>query len=64
MWPRLTGFENPLFLQLANKAKIKKWLLSQDQIYDTSRKTLKIGVKGVTVKSLVNTSELSKILFT
>ena len=53
------GFENPLLLQLANKAKIKKWLLSQDQIYDTFRKTLKNGVKGVTVKSLVNTSEIS-----
>ena len=52
-------FEDFHPLQMAHDAKIKKWLLSKDQIWGTFRKTnSKQEVKNVTVKSFLKIAKI------
>lgn len=61
--PALAGFKNSQSLQMANNAKIKKWLLSKGQNQANLRKSWsKDYTEIVTLKSFIETPDRSKVV--
>lgn len=57
------GFKIFQPFQVENNAKIKIWLLEEDKILDTIKKTVpSCKAKGAAIKSFVNTSERFKAM--